>query len=451
MGAHCSHELGDHSLAQQIREYSDIVLHRLHANDPNLTEVSMPNHDVGNTELEQAASALAATTHLRSIDLAFNNIGPHGAALLAAALRNSACGTSLLWELRLSGNPIGRDGCRALCDWLESCYDTCALKSLYLFQCDLDDECVLMLANTLQRQKSITALNLDMNRFSKKTAIMLAQMLRSNNSICRLTFTSSVDGCAYPEATMKDIDEALARNAVALEHRDHVEQVKAAKAQRRLEREEAEKKARDAALAEERERVEHELTALEELKRQEDDQVRALESKMAATLAKRNEKAAASQSQRQESLENAIRGAYEWRNKVTGNGTLQKEWRSGFTIMKTEPGAVGGAPVVSSEPPRRLRACWCDPQDATAPFAQTLHYHCKWEDLKQDVDSSSVKSPKKGTSGGAEGSGYTGCQSTGHICSSVGFYTKPRPDLSAPHFFASPHPGAAKTVDADRV
>eukprot|EP00672_Neobodo_designis_P014994 CAMPEP_0174864746 /NCGR_PEP_ID=MMETSP1114-20130205/59082_1 /TAXON_ID=312471 /ORGANISM="Neobodo designis, Strain CCAP 1951/1" /LENGTH=442 /DNA_ID=CAMNT_0016099855 /DNA_START=46 /DNA_END=1370 /DNA_ORIENTATION=+ len=442
MGATNSTELGEDSLAQELRERGEVLMHRLQADDAALTELAVPNHGVGDSHLEQAAAALSGTTHLVSLDLAYNCIGPRGVAHLCTALQKSTCGTSVLQELRLSGNAIGVEGCRAVCEWLDACRETCALRSLYLYQCDLDDECALLLANALQKNRSITSLNLDMNRFTKKTPKMLAQMLKTNRSLARLSFDSPLNVGSFPVAVVDEITEALATNAEGVARREFIEDVKRRKAQRRAEREELEKRKRDAALAEERRRVEEELAALEELKRQEDEQVRALEAKMADAVAKRQEKAAKAQSQRQEALERAVHGAYEWRNKMTCGGTLQKEWRSGFTIMKAPPGEVGATPTESFEGPRRLKACWCEPQDATAPYAKQLHYHCKWEEARGDGGDEPATRSRKGDT---VGNSYMGCKATGHICASVGFYAKPRPDLSAPHFFASAHPGAAKT------
>lgn len=434
MGASMSAELGEASLAQDMREYAEIAVHRLHANDATMDSLELPNFAIGDIGIAENASALTYATHLRSIDLGYNNIGPQGCAALCRALEAPSVASTLV-ELRLSGNPIGREGCRALCGWLDRTAATSSLKGLYLFQCDLDDECALLLANTFLRQPSITALNLDSNRFTKKAAIMFAQMLQQNKALAKLSFAGGTDAAAYPDAAMRDIEDALARNAELVAKREYMESVKAKKAQRRQEQQDAAKAERDAALAEERRRVEEELEALAELKRQEDEQVRALEAKMSETVARRNEKSMKAESQRREALERAIRGAYDWRNKLTANGTLQKEWRSGFTVMCTAPGEVGGTPTLSADAPRRLKACWCEPEDATAPYGNhTLHYHCKWEEPKVE----SAEDAAKGKSG------YQGCKSSGHICASVGFYTNKRPDLSAPHFFASPHPGAAK-------
>ena len=199
---------------------------------------------------------------------------------------------------------------------------------------------------------------------------------------------------------------------------------------------------REHELAAEKDRVAEELRDLEEQKRREEEEVRLLESAMAAKMKKKNEKAQLTAESRQKALEDAIHGAYEWRNKMTANGTLQKEWRSGFTIVKTQPGQVGGQPTVSTEAPRRLAACWCEPTDATALYAKTLHYHCKWE---KDQNETASK-PKVGDSDGGR---YTGCRATGHCCATVGHWCKPRPDLSPAHFFASPHPVEKEKANAD--
>ena len=64
MGAHCSHELGDDGLNEQMREYADIAVHRLNANDPNLVELHLPNFGIGDQE----------TSEVRHIPIAYQAI-----------------------------------------------------------------------------------------------------------------------------------------------------------------------------------------------------------------------------------------------------------------------------------------------------------------------------------------------------------------------------------------
>lgn len=430
MGSSFSNELGDDGLAERCREDLQRAVHRMTADDPELVEMHAPNMAIGDSGVEQGAPALLGTTHLVSLDLAYNGITAKGAKYLAAALAKSGCGSTTLQELRLSGNPIGAEGCMAIAQWLNDTKQDSALKGLYLFQCELTDEAVLHLANALQGNRSLTALNLDNNRLSNKSAVMLAQMLQTNKALSRLSFDSPVNLTGFKEEPMSRIAEALARNADAVAHREMIADIKAKKAARRREAEAAERERKEQELAAEQQRVEAELGALEALKQQEDEEMRRLEQQMEETVQKRNAKIAAAQAAREHALLKAQQGAQEWADKMTGHGTVQKEWRSGFTIMRTAPGKIGGMPTVATDAPRRLRACWCDPQDATAPFAKTLHYHCKWEEDQADLD-------------GTDKKGYQGCKGSGHICATVGFYTKPRPDTSAAHFFASAHPGAA--------
>ena len=59
---------------------------------------------------------MRANTALRSLDLAGNELGPHGAASLGEALRGNAA----LTTLRLASNGLGREGGIALASHLPS-------------------------------------------------------------------------------------------------------------------------------------------------------------------------------------------------------------------------------------------------------------------------------------------------------------------------------------------
>ena len=440
MGGAMSAELGEASLHERTRDALTHAAHRLKANDETLNVLECPNHGIGDDGIEQlGAEAVAGTTHLAVLDVSYNNIGPAGTAMLAQALaQNAGCSLKVL---NLGGNPVGLAGVEALCAWLQT--PECGLEQLVLYNCGLTDDAALLLARMLQVNESLTHLCLDMNQLSARAAIMFAQALdeENNNNLAFLSLSSNLGH--FSEHTMTQIELALERNAGKLERKRNVEEVKKKKAERRAQQLEAARAKQERDVLDERARLEEELKGLEEQKRREEEEVRLLEAAMAAKMKKKNDKAAVTAEARQKALESAIDGAYKWRDKVTAHGTLQKEWRCGFTIVKTEPGKVGGPPVVSTDAPRRLKACWCEPTDATALYANTLHYHCKWEKDQNE----SVSKPKAGD---RDGGRYVGCRGSGHVCASVGYWCKPRPDLSPAHFFASPHPVEKERADAAR-
>lgn len=141
-----------------------------------------------------------------------------------------------------------------------------------------------------------------------------------------------------------------------------------------------------------------------------------------------------------------------------------RELSNGFDRLTLAPRSlVSGAATVwrkISGPPCRLRACWCDPRDAPAPYSNLLHYHCKHEPTGGGLgdiglDGAPLKAGKRTsqpslarrTSQGLQSDAdkmkkapYNGCRATSHRCESIGFYGNARPDKSSMFFFASPHP-----------
>ncbi|KAH9588762.1 Leucine-rich repeat [Trypanosoma melophagium] len=170
----------------------------------------------------------------------------------------------------------------------------------------------------------------------------------------------------------------------------------------------------------------------------------------------------------------ASEAAQEWRTKC--NIDSGKELSNGFDrLLLAPPVLAPGAKTVwhrVNGPPCRLRACWCDPRDAPVPYGGKLHYHCKHEptggelgDMGADGMPLSAKGKRvKGhqkslvrrltkattaTGGKGKKTTYEGCKETSHRCESLGFYGRPKPDMSSVYFFASPHPMQAASLVMD--
>ncbi|ORC85052.1 uncharacterized protein TM35_000381270 [Trypanosoma theileri] len=171
----------------------------------------------------------------------------------------------------------------------------------------------------------------------------------------------------------------------------------------------------------------------------------------------------------------ATEAAQAWRSKR--NVDTGKELSNGFDRLVLAPPILApGAKTVWHRvegPPCRLRACWCDPRDAPVPYGGQLHYHCKHEPTGGELGdmgadgvplaakrtrvkhdhSSVVRQITLTKAGAANGKRkktiYEGCKETSHRCESLGFYGRPKPDMSSVYFFASRHPMQARALVMD--
>ena len=438
MGIGYSAELGKDSLLEETKMRLDRSLQQLRANDPDVEFLDLSNHGVGAKGVDVGSAALANNTVLKLLDLSYNNITAVGATPLAEALAQN---TALL-RLNLAGNNLGDDGAAAMAEYLRA---DPPLEELVLYHNDISDKGFCEIINALQTNTHLIFLNLSMNRLTNKSLVMLGALLEGKNqTLSHVSLKGNqikVDLNPKKYAALEDqIQRALAANEERVSKHKHIEEIKAQKAKRRAEREEEQKKLEAEKEAAERQRIEEEIRQRQEQEVREAAEVQKLEHEMQQKKRRLEERQAkndpsARAAKAQAWTERAIEQAYAWRNKLTLDGQFVKEWRNGFTVMTTAPGdKPGAAPHLTAEIPRRLKACWCDPQDATAPFAGTLHYHCKYEEEADNLATKSedVDAPPK----------YMGCRGTGHTCASIGFYAKPLPNLSAANFFASQAPTA---------
>lgn len=430
MGQGLTTALGKDSLYEETRHELDLILQRLRSDDPALTALDLTNRQVGNGGLLVGAPSLVGNEHLLELNLSYNGfVGDEAVKVLCESLADNG----KLQKLSLAGNPIGDAGAKAIATYLQS---DPPLEELSLYHCQLTDEAVLHLANALQFNSRLVRLNLAMNGLTNASCIMLHKAFTHNKGLAFLDLRQNKT--PMDEKLEREMSAKMAEHLEAYNRRKQHEQLKAQKALLRQQREAEQLAERQRQEAEEKARYEAEMAALEARKKAEEREIQLFEAEMAKKRKglQTGEEAAEKARQRdRERVQKAIETAYEWRDKMTGHGTLVKEWRSGFTIMRTEAGAPPGTmPTVTADPPRRLQACWCDPQDtAAAPYARTLHYHCKYEKMSKGDDDNGE--PK-----------YCGCRSTGHVCSSVGFYSQPLPDRSAAYFFASEHPTSAAGI-----
>lgn len=461
MGQGFTSALGKDSLLEETKIRLDDTLQRVRSNDPATTELDLPNCGLGPKGLTVGAPALAGNTAVKRVNISYNAVGVEGVAALTQALgANDAVSA-----LNLAGNAIGDEGCRLLAELLVT--PGCALEELCLFYNGITDKGACYLVNALQHNPALRVLNIANNMCTNATLIMMAQALQHNKNLAVLSLNGNrinpdVDAARFG-TLQHDIDTQLAANKAEWERRMQLDAIKRQKAAARAQREAEAKRTKEEAAAVEAALLAAEAKRIGDMKAAEDGEA----ARAAQELERRQQAAAgaagaagtgggADGAGRDKAasgcsaaafggssrggpppVEAAIAQAYEWRQRMTGHGTLVKEWRNGFSVMTTRPGDQPGAPAtLSPEPPRRLKACWCDPQDATAPYAKTLHYHCKYERAADQLknDDGDVMP-------------YRGCSGQGHTCASVGFYAKPLPDLTAAHFFALPQPPPPELQD----
>ena len=447
MGAGMSTELGERSLAVENRAELDDIQRRLIEQDETLTNVDLANRFIGDAALSAAVSAVSNNPHVTRLDLSFNGLTNASLPHLLAAV--GTCPN--LRILDLAGNRIGADGCALVAERLLANNSHPALEELYLFHCGLTDAAVVSIANALLSNTNLAVLNLDQNDLTNASWVMLHTAIArgttadasrgeagSNANKGLISLKVGLRPSVVPsDALVEEVAAALAENTVAFNaKRSAAEAAKAAAAAERAA--EAEAAAEAERLAEEEAaQLDAAAAEAEEQRRAEEEELLAYEAEAAAQQQRAGRKTRAEVSAERERLvAKAMDAAYEWRQKLTQNGTMVKEWRDGFTTLTTQPGdEVGAKPTATMGAPRRLQACWCDPHDVSVPYAKTLHYHCKHEDLNRPLKEG--KAPK-----------YDGCYASGHVCASVGFYTEAKPDKSAAHFFASP-PRAARDEGND--
>lgn len=430
MGNGPSAALGKDSFLEENRNFLDKTLHRIGANECEL-DLDLANRFIGDEGIRLGAPALRSNNTIKTIDLGFNHLTSASIADLISGIQNNPS----LVALNLGGNPIGDSGCARLAQFLAR---NPPLEELSLYHCNITDEGLHSLVNGLLDNTNLAVIRLDMNELTDLSLEMLIQLVGEFKNKCLCHTTLCGNPGPFPQATLNVFhsltqqarDNLVARKEAEQEERrqelDRMEQERLA-----AERDEAEREAA-------REAAEREEAEAEERIRQEQEALRQHELEHgAAERAALQKGAHQREEERMKSVrmkEQALESAYRWRDKLTGNGSLVREWRDGFTVMKTQPGeAPGAVPSVVPEPPRRLKACWCDPHDVSAPYAKTLHYHCKYEAQNKQLSDDGDGVNK-----------YHGCRSSGHICATVGFYAKPLPDTSAAHFFASQHPASVQ-------
>jgi len=153
---------------------------------------------------------------IKSLNLAFNNIGVKGAGHLSEALQKN---TSLI-SINLNANELGGyhnsvghwvstpEGTEAIAEMLKR---NTTITSLSLQQNDLNDKALQYLSEGLKENKAITSLNLDRNNLTNygedlSGIIKLADSLKQNKTLLKLSLSDchiKAEGAGYISEALK--------------------------------------------------------------------------------------------------------------------------------------------------------------------------------------------------------------------------------------------------------
>lgn len=431
MGSGLSTALGKDGLSEENKVFLDSLLQRLSGVEYNSEHLDLANRFLCDEGVRSGCRVLKYNRQIRSLDLASNQLTIQSFHYLIEAIEENGSITSL----NLAGNPgLGDAACVALAEYLKT---NPPLEELSLYHCNITDEGLEALVNGLMYNTNLAVLRLEMNQLTDASLEMLLQLVTSceNKSLGHVTLAGNPG--PFDEAALLALKRATAEGRDTLVAKHEAAAARAAEEHRRKLADEERRTQVELTKIAQREAAEREAEEMARLAQQEEELLQQQELENERKRKNLNASSAyakeASRRSAAEQQQRAIETAYQWRDTLTRNGELVREWRDGFTVMQTKPGEPPGTvPSVVAEHPRRLKACWCDPHDVSAPYAKTLHYHCKYEAQARSLADEEM----------ATGGKYTGCRASGHCCATVGFFAKPLPDTSAAHFFASAHPTA---------
>ncbi|XP_074073500.1 NACHT, LRR and PYD domains-containing protein 14-like [Macrotis lagotis] len=209
-----------------------ILCKALGSQDCSLQELRMFWCHLTDICCQDLSSTLIQNQNLLHLDLAANVLKDNGVKLLCEALKHPHCQLRMLvlWKchltslscdylsfalksnqslthLDLSGNSLGDNGIKLLCETLGN--DYCKINSLMLRSCGLTASCCQDLSFALKRNRSVTHLNLADNALGNHGVTLLCEALQYPD--CHLQ-ELKLQGCCFSEACCWDLSLALKSN-----------------------------------------------------------------------------------------------------------------------------------------------------------------------------------------------------------------------------------------------
>jgi len=157
-----------------------VLVDAMQKGNNRVVTLNLINNHIGVVGVTALAALIQSYPWLTKLQLQLNDIGPNGAIVLAASLRNNRC---RLRYLHLKSCRISASGAEALASALEA--DDCPLQDLRLDQNDLGDEGAFAMGRALCSSRNSCLYNLELkgNSISPAGAISIAQGLACSCSL----------------------------------------------------------------------------------------------------------------------------------------------------------------------------------------------------------------------------------------------------------------------------
>lgn len=164
--------------ATQLGPKSAPMLASLLRNNRSIQTLLLSNNQLGTRSIKVFAPELTSNPILQTLDLSYNNIKHKGASILAKALEPSPTLTSTLQVLDISGNKIGPQGMRALCEVL---VENKTIQELRCGANHVGEEGAASISSVLKFNYTLRILDLQSNEIGPCGASLLMDVLRIDN------------------------------------------------------------------------------------------------------------------------------------------------------------------------------------------------------------------------------------------------------------------------------
>ncbi|KAG7473133.1 NACHT, LRR and PYD domains-containing protein 12-like [Solea senegalensis] len=220
---HCLTEMNDQSVHQEIQQFMKSKDRRQKLSEVHCSALAyvlqMSEEVLDELDLDKYSSSdkgkhrlMAAVRNCRKARLSRCRLSGINCSFLASALKSNP---SHLRDLDVGWNNLQDSGVKLLCSGLESPH--CRLETLTLSCCILSESCCSYLASALKSNSHLRELDLSWNRLQDSGVKLLCFGLESPN--CRLE-TLELSGCGLSEISCSSLASALKSNPSHLRELD---------------------------------------------------------------------------------------------------------------------------------------------------------------------------------------------------------------------------------------